>query len=238
MKRDRTSHWKELATGLHYARAAVQVGLGAGERQIITQYFKTSDKILELGCGAGRVARGLRELGYTNILATDFSEVMVDLTREILAQGNPAWAQQVQREDATALTLPNAAYDGVLYAFNGLMCLPNAEHRERALREIYRVLKPQGYFFFSAADREHGPQAATWAKVTPAADEVPGDFWHDTPSSPVFMHSSTKAETYAELTAAGFKIITSQLSSEVAEENSLMKDFAGVTRFYVAQKNL
>jgi len=236
MSRDRTSHWKEVATAVHYARAAVKVGLGAGEKKLLQAYFPPSTKILEVGCGAGRVARGLLALGYPQVLATDFSPVMVNFAREVLGELNPAWANLVQQEDVTQLSFPDASFEGVIYAFNGLMCLPDQAHRTRALREIYRVLQPGGVFFCSAADREQGPFATQWSAVTPAEDEVMGDSWHDTPSSPVFMHSSTEAETRAELEAAGFKVLTSPLSSDVAVENQFMKDFAGVMRFYIASK--
>lgn len=50
------------------------------------------------------------------------------------------------------------------------------------------------------------------------------------------MHSSTEAETYAELQEAGFKVLASPLSSEVAVESAAVRAFCGETRFYVARK--
>lgn len=50
------------------------------------------------------------------------------------------------------------------------------------------------------------------------------------------MHSSTEAETRAELIAAGFRVQRSPLRSEVAVENAGVRAFAGETRFYVAER--
>ena len=56
----------------HYSQAAINIGLWASEEIILTHLFKLKDSLLELGCGAGRVAIGLYELGYFNVLATDY----------------------------------------------------------------------------------------------------------------------------------------------------------------------
>jgi hypothetical protein len=50
------------------------------------------------------------------------------------------------------------------------------------------------------------------------------------------MHSSTEAETRAELTAAGFRVRKCPLRSEVAAENAAVRAFAGETRFYLAER--
>jgi hypothetical protein len=50
------------------------------------------------------------------------------------------------------------------------------------------------------------------------------------------MHSSTEAETRAELTAAGFAVRKCPLRSEVATENTAVRAFAGETRFYLAER--
>ena len=55
-----------------YAKASVELGLWASEEKIFTRLFAPDDSLLELGCGAGRIAIGLYELGYRNLLATDY----------------------------------------------------------------------------------------------------------------------------------------------------------------------
>jgi ubiquinone/menaquinone biosynthesis C-methylase UbiE len=85
MSEDRQAHWLNPQTALNYARAAVQVGLWKSESILINKTFPDKmAKILELGCGGGRVGLGLVKNGYTNLTITDFSAVMVDMTREFL----------------------------------------------------------------------------------------------------------------------------------------------------------
>ncbi|MEY2751653.1 MAG: hypothetical protein RLZZ550_1624, partial [Verrucomicrobiota bacterium] len=59
MARDPRAHWQELATAVEYGRAALNVGLWRSEEQLVAKYFRPSDRLLELGCGGGRVALGL-----------------------------------------------------------------------------------------------------------------------------------------------------------------------------------
>lgn len=236
MERDPQAHWLETETALHYARAAVRVGMWASERMLIERHFSKSHRILELGCGGGRVALGLLQSGYSDVVATDFSPIMVSLARAVLADHDEAWEKIVEQQDATALTYPDISFDCAIFAFNGLMCLPSRDHRLAALRSIHRVLKPGGIFLFTASDREKGANAAYWAKEADADDDVTGDRWHESDTTPVFIHSSTETETRGELCESGFTVIECPLSTEIAVDGPLVREFAGETRFFVARK--
>ena len=66
-----------------YAAATKRVGLWISEEKVFTRLFEKEAAILELGCGAGRIAFGLYELGYRYLMATDFSRPMVQQAKQI-----------------------------------------------------------------------------------------------------------------------------------------------------------
>ena len=59
-----------------YAAAAEGVGLWNSERKVFEEFIPRGARIIEFGCGAGRIALGLWELGYRDIAATDFAPNM------------------------------------------------------------------------------------------------------------------------------------------------------------------
>ena len=62
----------------HYEEATAQVGLWKSEKIIISKNIPDlSSRILELGCGCGRISFGLLKLGYEKLHASDFSDAMV-----------------------------------------------------------------------------------------------------------------------------------------------------------------
>src|SRR5436190_20774621 len=100
-----------------------------------------SDRILDLGCGTGIVARVLRERlgGAANIVAGDASPLMIEKAR--------ATAPEVDFREGNAMALPFG--DG---SFDLVLCqemLQFVPDRRAALREVRRVLTPCGRFITS-----------------------------------------------------------------------------------------
>lgn len=230
---DAARHWHDPATALRYARAAVQVGLWASERLLAERHLPREGRILELGCGAGRVALGLWREGWREIVPTDLSPEMVGLAEGVLAEAGCPLRPQVA--DATRLPFGGAAFDGAIFAFNGLMCIPGRTRRGAALAEIRRVLRPGAALLLTAHDRLTGPNRAHWLSATAPEGGELGDRWHGTESGPVFIHASTEAECRAELEAAGFAVELSAMRSELADEPTAVRDFSDDTRWFVAR---
>lgn len=103
----------------------------------ISKYFNKNTRVLELACGTGQLTSRLGDkVLYWE--ATDFSEKMVSVTKK---RFKTSGSVHCKVEDATNLTCDNSIFDVVLIA-NALHIMPNPD---KALKEIYRVLKPNGF---------------------------------------------------------------------------------------------
>ena len=106
---------------------------------------KTSYPVcLELGCGNGRGARIIMELfGAQKVTETDIDPLQLDRARKRLRlYGNKV---EFRLESAMDLSLePENSYDAV-FAFG---VIHHTEDWRKAVREIHRVLKPEGEYFF------------------------------------------------------------------------------------------
>ena len=104
-------------------------------------HIQPGQRILDIAAGAGEPAVSAAERvgpsGY--VLATDISEGIVELAREVARQRG---LEQVDTRamDGEAPDLPDASFDAVLCRF-GLMYMP---HPVTALRAWRRVLRPGG----------------------------------------------------------------------------------------------
>jgi ubiquinone/menaquinone biosynthesis C-methylase UbiE len=99
--------------------------------------------VLDLGTGAGDQARlAARRVGPSGmVLATDISSAMLDLTQSA-AQAAGLSNLQTRVMDAQQLALDDGSFDAVIARFS-LQFVPDVQ---QALREIHRVLKPDGRF--------------------------------------------------------------------------------------------
>ncbi len=227
----------------HYARAANNVGLWISEEKIFTRLFKKEDSLLELGCGAGRIAIGLWELGYTRLLGLDYSRAMISEARRINKVLEYGISFQVG--DATRVDFPDASFDGAIFGFNGLLMIPQRENRRKAMSEVRRLLKPGSWFVFTGHDRDnHGSkklwreQYKLWQRHGQHPDlEMYGDLFHNMPEGgQMYIHSATRGEILEDIAAVGLRHEADVLRSDLALEPPRVRAFSDDTRFWVVQR--
>lgn len=225
-----------------YSEAARELGLWQSEEKILTRVFNPENSLLELGCGAGRIAFGLHELGYANILATDYSKAMIQQARHLAKLLE--YSVPFRVADAIDLEFEDNVFDGAIFGFNGLMQIPKKERREQALKEIFRVIRPDAWFVFTTHDRELSEHQTFWQQeekrwqTGQQSKELNdfGDRFEMLEAGVHFMHVPTMSEMEAVLEAVGFRIEASVMRSEIATESQEVNEFSDDCRFWVVQK--
>jgi SAM-dependent methyltransferase len=103
--------------------------------------------VLETAAGTGIVTRALRDRlpAGVRLTATDLHPPMLDVAR---AKFHPGEEVEFQSADAVALPFAEGRFDAVVCQF-GVMFFPD---KDKAYREVYRVLAPGGRYHFSVWD--------------------------------------------------------------------------------------
>lgn len=256
-----------ISTVLHYTRAAHFIGLWKSELALIQRFFPDKNaRLLEAGCGAGRVAVGLWHQEYRNITAFDFAaelvEQAVNLAQEqgitgitfLQADATQPLLSQFNTPDPRSQTLDprsqppdperSALFDGVLFLFNGLMQIPGREHRHRAMRELHRVCRTGAHFIYTTHDREDPADLKEWAKEAERwakGEQNPrllefGDRYFTDDTGNTFMHLPDRKEVLEDLAATGWTHVFDATRNELASETPKVRNFSDNCRFWVAQK--
>ena len=101
--------------------------------------IKPTDNALDVCCGTGDLAIALaKRISAGRVTGLDFNKEMLEIAKEKTKIGNLFLVQG----DAMALPFDDNSFDIVTIGF-GLRNVPDAD---KALSEIYRVLKPGGQF--------------------------------------------------------------------------------------------
>ncbi len=226
----------------HYELAATRVGLWNSEEKIFRKIFKLNDSILELGCGAGRIAIGLHEIGYKNILATDYANNMVLKARNLVKL--LGYSIPFRVGDARNLEFEDDIFEGVIFGFNGLMQIPKSSSRIEALGEIYRVLKRGGYFVFTSHLRSFSKHKSFWKKElklwsenrqNPVLDDF-GDRYENDGMGENYIHIPDEEQLESIVKEVGFTVEIKVLRSLLSNESAVVREFSDDCVFWILRK--
>jgi len=148
-QKDVIDEFGSKATQEKYAQIAEE-GFWESEEILIKKYFKPNSTILDIGCGSGRTTIPMFKMGY-NVIGVDITPQMIETAKRIAKSRNLDIDYRIG--DATNLEFEDNYFNGAIFANNGWLQIPSKEKRQKALNEIYRVLKPNGIYIFTAHKR-------------------------------------------------------------------------------------
>ncbi|GFZ33827.1 demethylmenaquinone methyltransferase [Clostridium zeae] len=104
--------------------------------------IKKDDKVLDLCCGTGQmIYYECKAVGKnTSVIGIDFSQEMLDVGRERLDYLSKDYMFELIKGSILELPFENNTFDCITIAFG----LRNIQDTNKALSEMYRVLKPNG----------------------------------------------------------------------------------------------
>ena len=94
-------------------------------------------RILDYGCGYGRITKQLWDYGYKNIVGVDSSQKMIE-------RGNKEHPYlELSAVSGSTLSFPDHSFDAVV-ACAVFTCITSQKAREAQFNELSRILKPGG----------------------------------------------------------------------------------------------
>ena len=196
-----------------------------GVRRILER-LDGAERILDLGCGNGELARALTRRGHRGpYIGLDFSPPLLEEARRELPQGftfiqvdltSPEWASVISNQ--LPVTSHQSAITGhfdVVFAFAVLHHIPGSELRLSILRKVHDLLCDDGMFIHSEWQFLNSPRLRAriqpWQAVGLSLQDVDdGDYlldWRHGGRGLRYVHHFSEAELAALAAASGFRVV-------------------------------
>jgi len=121
----------EYLERVRYRALLHAIGAGARDR-----------RVLDVGCGTGRGPLALRQAGFGDITALDYTASMLDIARDKLAAATTGGRVRLLRGDAFALPFPDASFDLVVSL--RFVHMFRFDLQRELIAEMARVCRPGG----------------------------------------------------------------------------------------------
>lgn len=96
------------------------------EMQMLELFLRKEDRIIDIGCGSGRILVPLQAAGY-NVRGIEYSQAMCDAA---IAAGGV----NVQQGDARTLAVDSDTFDCAIFSFSMQQIIPDLEEQREYLR--------------------------------------------------------------------------------------------------------
>jgi len=144
----RVTQWRDV-----YEQDGVEGAIYRKRLDIVLRWIEelaipTGQKVLEIGCGAGRCTVALAQRGYL-VHAMDSVEGMLNSTQEHAIEAGVSSSVTTSLGDAHNLPFPDGSFGLVL----AMGVIPYLQFPQKGLSEMARVLRPGGFVLVTAGNR-------------------------------------------------------------------------------------
>jgi len=127
----------------------------------IYNFIPENSEVLDIGCSSGNFGAALIEYKKCTVDGIDYNSRDVKAARKVLRQ---AWVSDIEKDDLKKI-VKNRKYDAIIMAD----VIEHLVDPVKALKEIKKLLKPDGFLAFSVPNMAH-----TWVRL----NLLKGEFTH------------------------------------------------------------
>ena len=202
------------ATAREYDARLTGTPLLAVDIDFVRRHCPRPGRLIDLGCGTGRLSVTLARDGYSCV-AVDLSPEMLAIVGEKAAAAGVEIAR-IQANLVDLRAIEDASFDHAACLFQTLGLIDGAESRRRALEHAFRILRPGGVFVLHVHNRwfnawtRHGRRLLAgdlWNTLL--RRQTAGDYRMPAHQGlgPMPMHLFTHGEIRRLLRGVGFEIV-------------------------------
>lgn len=185
-------HSGEMAAGYEQQMAASP--LAAADVRFCEAEFPAPGRLIDLGCGTGRLCRHFAARGF-DCVGVDLSDEMLAKARELSPDITYQKANLVDLAD-----IPDACFDYAACLFSTLGMIRGDQNRRSMLTATHRILKPGGRFVLHAHNR--GFHGLGWRRFRTGDLTMPQAYG----GAPLTLHHFTRREIASLFESTGFTI--------------------------------
>jgi ubiquinone/menaquinone biosynthesis C-methylase UbiE len=185
-----------------------QSPLAAADVAFCERHFPTPGRLVDLGCGTGRLCRHFATKGY-ECWGIDLSDEMLAKARSA-ADGLPIRFLKANLVELSEL--PSATFDYAACLFSTLGMVRGAHHRKTAVATMQRLLRPGGRLALHVHNRFfrglgwHRVLGQRWKWLTRHPDAGDLTMPQSYGGAPLTLHHFTRREAVHLLKDAGFTV--------------------------------
>lgn len=223
----------------HYDESLTGTPLLNIDQQFVQRHCSTIGRVVDLGCGTGRIAIPLARSGH-RVIGVDLSQEMLRVASAKAAAAGSA-IEFVHANIAETLLLPDSSFDYAVCMFATLGMISGAEARQRVLANAFQLLRPGGIVLYHVHARWHHLRTGIGRRWLIRdlgrrflGRRNAGD-WpmpHHNGQVGWTMHLFTRAEAVGLARMAGFKIVEVQPVSMSQNGRLRIPWFLGQLRAY------